>query len=102
MSSKGYIAMGNRTRFLGIGAIPTSGLSIVAPFASDTDLSDFGSVRLNTYFSHNVKTTFISAYISSRLGVSFSGTWMLLVGWYDVPQYFGSTVRAKNTFSHII
>ena len=97
--------MGSAIPYSEIGDIPTSGLSIVAPFASDTDLSDSGTVHWRTYFSHNVETTFISAYISSRLNVSFNGTWMLLVGWYDVPEYLGSAVRAtiislSSSFSH--
>ena len=91
--------MGRIIRYSEIGNIPTPGIAIVAPFAANTDLTSAGSVRWNTYFSHNVETTFISAYISSRLGVSFNGTWMLLVQWYDVPEYLGSRVRDKNTLS---
>ena len=102
VSSNGYLAMGRIIGYSEIGDIPTPGISIVAPFAANTDLTRTGSVRWKTFFSHNAGTTFISAYISSRLGVSFNGTWMLIVYWYDVPQYLGSTVRAKKYFSIII
>ena len=92
VSSKGYLSMGRITAYSEIGNIPTHDISIVAPFAANTDLSDTGSVRVKTFFSHDVETTFLSAYISSRLEVSFSGTWMLVVDWYNVPQYLGPTV----------
>ena len=84
--------MGGIFLYSEIGNIPTAGISIVAPFAANTDLSEAGSIRWNTFFSHNEETIFISTYISSRLNVSFNGTWMLVVYWYDVQQYLGSTV----------
>ena len=84
--------MGSIVEYSEIEDIPTPGYSIVAPFAANTDTTHSGSLRWETFFAHEMQTIFVSAYIRSRLGVSFNGTWMLVVDWYNVPEYLGPTV----------
>ena len=62
---------------------------IVAPFASDTNIaSGTGSV---SYEVHNMTTSpgllsKVNKYIQQSEQVRFSGTWMLVAEWKDVPQ----------------
>ena len=70
---------------------PGSGLSsIVAPFFTDIDVS--GGVGQIKYEIHNTATsehllTNVSNLINEHVGAEFSGEWLLIAEWKDVPAF---------------
>ena len=42
----------------------------------------------------------VSSYISSELGVSFHGSWMLVAEWNGVPRYSASNVSYSSNANH--
>ena len=71
---------------------PSSSYSVVAPFAASISTVSAGSVRYNTFTTGDTNINTVSSHIRSELGGSFSGTWMIVADWYNVPQYGGSSV----------
>ena len=66
---------------------PSSSYSVVAPFAASISTAYTGSVRYNTFTTGDTNINTVSSHIRSELGGSFSGTWMIVADWYNVPQY---------------
>ena len=67
---------------------------IVAPFWSDVDFgTGVGQIRYEVHTTSNVGSTFlsnVSQFIQEQINTSFTGQWMLLVEWEQVPQFGGS------------
>ena len=92
VSTNGYFSMGQTPEVYSLENIPgPSGYSVVAPFAADIDTSITGSVRYSESFT-STEIDQVSAHISFQIGVSFYGTWMMVVEWYYVPLLHGSQV----------
>ena len=70
---------------------PGSGLhSIVAPFFTDTDIS--GGVGRIRYEIHTNATSQhllsnVNNLINEHMGTEFSGEWLLIAEWNDVPAF---------------
>ena len=66
---------------------------IVAPFWSDVDISTgVGQIRYEVHTTSSVGSTFlsnVSQFIEEQTNTSFTGQWMLLVEWEEVPQFAG-------------
>ena len=84
--------MGIKPEYAELKNIPTDGYKLVASFAANTDISVTGTVRFKTFSRSDQQTVAINSHIQSAQGVSFTGTWMLVVDWYFVPELDGSTV----------
>jgi len=70
---------------------------LVAPFWSDNDITNgVGEVSYQTYNnSQSEALTYVSTYIKQQHQVNFSGTWMLIAEWKNVPQYLGDNNRVS-------
>ncbi len=73
---------------------------LVAPFWADVDIQSYGigSIAYEVH-NHTSASSFldgVSKFISNETGTQFTGRWMLLAEWNDVPHYQGamSTVGA--------
>ena len=86
--------MGVEPEFAELRDIPTNGYKLVAPFAANTDLSVTGTVRYETFSRFDQQTETVSSHIETVLGISFTGSWMLVVDWYNVPELGGSIVSS--------
>ena len=66
---------------------------LVAPFWTDTDITEgVGEVSYLVYDkSQSESLSWVSTYISQQQQISFTGTWMLVAEWRDVPEYLGDT-----------
>ena len=70
---------------------------LVSPFWSDNDITNnVGEVSYQIYNeSQSEALTFISTYINQQQQVQFTGTWMLVAEWKNVPEYFGEASMAS-------
>ena len=66
---------------------------LVAPFWTDTDITEgVGEVSYQVYDNSQSETlSWVSTYISQQQQIKFTGTWMLIGEWRDVPEYLGET-----------
>ena len=93
MDGDGYFSLGSTPPSSTLYTFSTShSYSVVAPFAASISTASTGSVRYNTFTTGDTNINTVSSHIRSELGGSFSGTWMIVADWYNVPQYGGSTV----------
>ena len=63
--------------------------SFTTPYWVDNDPSQGGSVSYEVHTGSSPLLSQVSDYISSSQSVEFSGTWMLVAYWLNVPE-FGS------------
>ena len=93
MDDDGYFSLGSTPPSSTLDTFSTSSsYSVVAPFAASISTASTGSVRYNTFTTGDTNINTVSSHIRSELGGSFSGTWMIVADWYNVPQYGGSFV----------
>ena len=93
MDDDGYFSLGSTPpSYAPAPFSPYSSYSVVAPFAASISTASTGSVWYNTFTTGDTTINTVSSHIRSELGGSFSGTWMIVADWYNVPQYGGSTV----------
>lgn len=66
---------------------------LVAPFWADIDITNgVGEVSYEVNDdSQSESLSWVSTYISQQQQINFTGTWMLLAKWKDVPKYLGDT-----------
>ena len=71
---------------------------VIAPFWSDIDISrGYGNIKYQSYYYNFDGSTArsllnqVSTFINGQLDTSFSGTWMLVAEWDQVPEYSEST-----------
>ena len=68
-----------------------SDAALVAPFWADNDISNrVGAISYEVHSSGSPISR-VSTFISQQQQVQFSGSWMLLAEWNNVPQFNGST-----------
>lgn len=60
---------------------------IVAPYWLDNDLSSGGSATYEVHTSTSRHMEQVSNFISNRENELFSGVWMLVAQWIDVPLF---------------
>ena len=66
---------------------------LVAPFWTDADITNgVGKVSYQVHDNNQSESlSWVSTYISQQQQINFSGTWMLVAEWKDVPEYNGAT-----------
>ena len=93
MDDDGYFSVGSIPSISRLLTFSTSSsYSVVAPFAASISIASTGSVRYNTFTTGDTNINTVSSFIRSELGGSFSGTWMIVADWYNVPQSGGFSV----------
>lgn len=75
---------------------------MVAPYWSDIDTSYSGQifyqVFTNDFPSFVEQLEEVSTFVSHKMDVSFSGSWMLGVEWLEVPSFFGSSSEVSTSY----
>ncbi len=61
----------------------------VAPFWSDIDTRALGKVSYRVITNANSETTVakVSDFVNRRMNTTFSGAWMVVAEWYEVPKF---------------
>ena len=61
----------------------------VAPFWSDIDTTQLGEVTYRVITTATSANTVeeVSAFISRNMSTTFSGTWMIVAEWHEVPMH---------------
>ena len=67
---------------------------IVAPFWADNDITHEGQISYESHQGTDL-LTHVSFFIRQLLQTDFSGTWMLVAEWEDVPQTSGSLIIVR-------
>lgn len=76
-----------------------SDVYVVAPFWSDVDVSHgYGGV-FYCVFTDGDELDSVSNFLTNQTGSGFSGTWMLVAQWNQVPLFAGSGVSYKRVVS---
>ena len=64
---------------------------LVAPFWTDNGISNgIGSVSYQVHDSTTESLNWVSSYISQHQQIRFTGNWMLVAEWSNVPKYRGN------------
>ena len=71
----------------------------IAPYWIDNDLSVRGNVSYEVHGAESLLLREVSDYISSSQNVTFSGTWMMVAYWWDVPELFLDDSVRQNTYT---
>ena len=94
VGTNGLISFGGPITDFSPSLFPLEHNFIVAPFWSDVDISNgVGRIRYEVHTTSSVGSTFlsnVSQFIQEQMNTSFTGQWMLLVEWDEVPQFAGS------------
>lgn len=107
VSTNGYFSFGEAAAYNNPQLFSPSSPSayIVAPFWANNDISNrVGNI---TYEVHTAETSpsymmLVSSFISQQKQVKFSGNWMLVAYWNDVPQFGGSLSAVSSNSPSII
>ena len=96
--TNGYLSFGRSHIDFSPELFPEEGRFLVAPFWADVDVSNgVGYIRyeVHTTSSSSRVLSDVSDFIHDMTGSQFTGRWMLVAEWSDVPQFGGplSTVR---------
>ena len=83
------IYYGQPTKF---SMLPQGSSPFIAPYWFDNDPSSQGNVSYEIHSGSSFLLTQVSEYISNRERVQFSGTWMVVAYWLDVPELFSEEV----------
>ena len=62
--------------------------AFVAPYWIDNDPSIQGGVSYEVHEQGSPSLELVSDFISSDLSIEFSGVWMLVAFWQNVPEFF--------------
>ena len=77
--------------------LPPRTTPIIAPYWIDNDPSVGGNVSYEVHTTGSPLLRNVSDYISSNQHVRFTGTWMMVAYWWDVPELFlNNTVRQST------
>ena len=68
-------------------------LYAIAPFWSNADLQQEGSVSWKVFNSSDNETAQVNGFISTNQNYSFTGTWMLVAHWDSIHPYPQATDR---------
>jgi len=73
---------------------------LVTPFWSDNDISKgFGQVSYEVHSFQSDAMAWVSTFISQQQQVDFTGSWMLIAEWKNVPQYLGPSTKVNHNFT---
>ena len=77
--------------------LPSGATPFIAPYWIDGDPSVRGNVSYEVHTAGSPLLRNVSDYVSSSQSVRFSGTWMMVAYWWDVPELFlDDTVRQST------
>ena len=62
--------------------------AFVAPYWIDNDPSVQGNVSYEVHAQDSTSLEDVNAFISRNLSIEFSGVWMLVAFWQNVPEVF--------------
>ena len=68
--------------------LPPGTTPFIAPYWIDSDPSVRGNVSYEAHGTNSSLLQQVSDYISVSQSLSFSGTWMMVAYWWDVPELF--------------
>ena len=73
--------------------------SIVAPFFTDIDITIGGNISFQVYTRMNGSEELgnVSQAINDKEGTFFSGTWMVVAQWREVPRFLGFRAEVRAT-----
>ena len=95
MISNGFISFGTPVTYFTPLTFPLSFAQIIAPYWTDIDLTVTGSVRYSIITKFHPTLSCLleltSDYISSREGVQFKASWMLVAHWMYTCPYGNNT-----------
>ena len=80
--------------------LPQGSTPFIAPYWFDNDPSSHGNVSYEIHPKSSPLLTQVSEYISNRESVQFTGNWMMVAYWLDVPELFSEDV-VRNTVNPI-
>ena len=86
----GFISMGE-TPSRSPPTIPGSS-NLVSPYGADIDTQTAGMVRYTQFLTSHPEMSNVSDIISTNMGVSFTGTRMMVAEWNGVAKSGGSSV----------
>ena len=79
--------------------LPPGTTPFIAPYWIDSDSSVRGNVSYEAHGTNSSLLQRVSDYISVSQNLSFSGTWMMVAYWWDVPELFlDDTVSTEYVF----
>ena len=90
MITNGYLSFGRSYVDYTPERFPIGEQFLVAPFWADIDVSNgVGDIRYEVHTTSSASSflTDVSDFISNETRSQFTGHWMLLAEWRDVPQY---------------
>ena len=96
INTNGLISFGNRFTEFFPELFPIEFRYLVAPFWSDVDIRQTGSIRYQVYSNGSTETEIVSQFISEENFI-FSAEWMLIVEWNRVPQFGGPSSQVNTT-----
>ena len=102
--TNGYLSFGTSYIDFIPQLFPEGRQFLVAPFWADIDVSrGVGDIRyeVHTTSSSGSFLTDVSDFISNVTGSQFTGHWMLLVEWNDVPHFGTSLDLVRTGLIHI-
>ena len=88
----GFISMGT-TPSRSPPTIPGSS-NLVSPYGADIDTGIAGAVRYTLFLTSHPEMRNVSEFISTKMGVSFTGTGMMVAEWDGVAKSGGSSVSS--------
>ena len=68
--------------------LPPGTTPFIAPYWIDSDPSVKGNVSYEVHGTNSPLLQRVSDYISVSQNLSFSGTWMMVAYWWDLPELF--------------
>ena len=80
-------------------AFPGSLKHIVAPFWADNDIRAEGEVSYEVHTSGSPLLSQVNTFIDAYNSVVFTGTWMVVAEWKEVPQFPHSAVDSTSPVS---
>ena len=83
---------------LDFSEVPLEATPFIAPYWIDNDLSVRGNVSYEVHGAESLLLREVSDYISSSQNVTFSGTWMMVAYWWDVPELFLDDSVRQSTY----
>ena len=97
IATNGYIAMGQDSppSTTAIPAIPGD-VNVLAPYASDIDITLGGSVRFTNFISSSAEINAVSSSVRSQTNNSFIGERLLVAEWRHVPGRDGDPVSGAE------
>ena len=64
---------------------------VIAPFWDDINTNNGGTISYEIHQGDSSAMQTVSAYVSAQTGEDFTGYWMMVVLWSEVPPFFATT-----------